>query len=115
MDDILNLLSGLTLAGIPLIVLIPLIVEGLKKLGLPTHWTGFASIIVSVIAFLFVGLVKEWPRIDPWVTLAVAAIVVGLGANGTYSQAKLFKKGNPTHPGEAPQVVGAPTDNRHEP
>lgn len=113
--EIINFLNGFTLIGIPAVILIPVLIELVKRgTGLPTHWTGAVSIGVSVIVFVLIAVINAWPQVEYWVTLALGAIIFGLACNGLYSQFQLFRKGNPTHPGETPQVVGAPSDNRTE-
>ena len=85
MEDFLN---GLTLTGIPVVILMPSIIAWLKSLGLPTSWTGVASAVAGVLVAAAIQAIKTWPQIEPWVCVVVAGVLLGLAANGVYSQYK---------------------------
>ncbi len=89
MDPFLN---GLTLLGIPALILVPLIIEALKTLGLPTRYAGIASIAIGLLIAALIEAVAAWPTITPIVRVLIAGILLGLAASGTYSQ---FRTLNP--------------------
>lgn len=90
-NEWLNLLNGLTLLGIPLVALIPVLVGMLRAWGLSERWTGPAAAILGVIGMLLVQLIDAYPDLGPWVRIPVFGLLLGLGANGAYSQFKMWK------------------------
>jgi ABC-type uncharacterized transport system permease subunit len=86
-----NFLNGLTLLGIPAIVLVPIIVQALKTLGLPNRWAGVAAITAGLIIAALIEAVAAWPTITPIVRTLIAGILLGLAAAGSYSQYRDFK------------------------
>ncbi len=88
MKGVDSFVDGIVLLGIPAMVFVPLVVEGLKSMGLPTRWAIYAAMAVSG---MFVGLaeaVDQWPQIVPMVRWALGTILVGFAAAGIYSEAK---------------------------
>ena len=43
-----NFLNGITLLGIPAVVLVPVLVQGMKMLGLPVRWAGVAALAAGM-------------------------------------------------------------------
>ena len=86
-----NFLNGLTLLGIPAIVLVPIIVEALKTLGLPNRWAGAAAIAVGLTIAALIEAIAAWPTITPIVRMLIAGILLGLASAGSYSQYRVFK------------------------
>lgn len=80
--------SGIVLLGVPVVVLVPLVVEGLKRLGMPIGWATPAAVIVSALLATSVELVGRWPELSPFVRVVLAAIILGFGSSGVYSQAR---------------------------
>lgn len=94
MDDFLN---KFLLAGIPLVLLIPFIVAGLKALFPKLKDLGaFVAVGVSSVLVGAVALVDWKPELDKPVQYVLAAllfaITYGLSASGAYSQVKALKK-----------------------
>jgi hypothetical protein len=81
-------LDGLTLLGIPAVVLVPFLVEGLKRLGLPKRWAGLAALVIGLLVAAAIGSIEAWPQVMPWLKYLVAGLLLGLGSAGVYSQAK---------------------------
>jgi hypothetical protein len=81
----------LLVIGVPLVVLVPAIVQGAKNLGLPTRYAGVAAMAACAIVLGLLELQKEpsWTRGATW---ALLSIVYGLAAAGLYSQAKELTK-----------------------
>lgn len=102
--EILNFVNGFSLVGIPAIVLLPFLLEGLKRLGMPTHWTGFVAVGLGLLIALLIGVVEEWPVLEVWVRRAVFGLLLGLAVPGLYSQVQLFRKGNPLEPPTPPNA-----------
>lgn len=86
-----NFLNGLTILGIPALVLVPLIVQALKNLGLPTRYAGAASIITGLLIAALIEALATWPTITPIIRTLIAGLLLGLAASGTYSQFKELK------------------------
>ncbi|MEO8288605.1 MAG: hypothetical protein ABI670_19470 [Chloroflexota bacterium] len=87
-----NFLNGITLLGIPALILVPLIVQGLKTLGLPARWAGLAAMVVGLIVAGLAEAVTAWPDVTPFVRFLVAGVLLGLASAGSYSQYRLFKQ-----------------------
>lgn len=81
-----NFLNGLTLLGIPAIILVPLLVNGMKTLGLPVRWAGFSAILIGLTVAGLAEAVQAWPSVTPWVRFLVAGLLLGLASVGAYSQ-----------------------------
>jgi hypothetical protein len=86
-----NFLNGLTLLGIPAVVLVPVLVQGLKALGLPVRWAGVAALLAGLAVAGMVEAVSAWPGVTPVVRFIVAGLLLGLAASGSYSQFKSMR------------------------
>ena len=77
----------LLIVGVPLVVIVPALVELAKRLGLPTAYAGIASIGSSA---LILGLVQAQTdaRFGGWAAWLLTSIVYGLAASGLYSMTK---------------------------
>ena len=78
--------NGIVLLGIPAVVLVPLVVEGLKRLGMPVAWATAAAVAVATVVAALAEVVNVWPGVTPVVRVIVAGVVLGLGASGAYAQ-----------------------------
>jgi hypothetical protein len=87
-----NFLNGITLLGIPAVILVPVIVQGIKALGLPARWAGIAALVVGLAVAGLAEIVTAWPSVMPFVRFVVAGVLLGLAAAGSYSQYKVFKQ-----------------------
>ncbi len=81
-----NFLNGLTLLGIPAVVIVPLVVQGFKALGLPVRWAGVAALLVGLAVAGMIEAVSAWPSVTPIVRFIVAGLLLGLASSGSYSQ-----------------------------
>jgi hypothetical protein len=86
MDPITQFLGGFALLGIPAVVLIPVLVEGAKRLGLPARYAGLASLLIGMLVATLIGGVEAWPVITPWVRVVLGGLLLGLASSGAYSQ-----------------------------
>lgn len=80
--------NGIILLGIPAVALVPLVVEGLKRVGLPTRWSTLAAVLTAGLIAALAEAVDSWPSTGPLVRIILAAVVLGFGASGVYSQAR---------------------------
>ena len=92
MSDVDRFADGIVLLGIPAVILVPLVVEGLKRLGLPVAWATPAAIIVAGLVALLAEAVQAWPELAPAVRVLLAAVILGFGASGVYSQARHWEQ-----------------------
>lgn len=83
-----DFLDTFLLFGLPIAVLVPFIVEGLKKLFLPDDWAGLAAVVVAAVLVGLVGLINWHPELAPIVRYILGALLLGLSAAGLYSQKK---------------------------
>ena len=88
-----NFLNGITLLGIPSLVLVPLLVQALKAAGLPAKWAGAAAIAVGLAVAGLAEAVTAWPQVTPFVRWLVAGLLLGLASAGAYSQYRIARGG----------------------
>lgn len=88
-----NFLNGITLLGIPSVVLVPLLVQALKAAGLPVKWAGVAAIVVGLAVAGLAEAVTAWPQVTPLVRWVVAGLLLGLASSGAYSQYRIARGG----------------------
>ena len=88
-----NFLNGITLLGIPSLVLVPLLVQALKAAGLPAKWAGVAAILVGLAVAGLAEAVTAWPQVTPFVRWLVAGLLLGLASAGSYSQYRIARGG----------------------
>ena len=86
-----NLINGLTLLGIPLVVLIPLIIQAFKSWGMSERWTGPVAALLGIAGMAAVQAIAVWPYLEVWVKILVYGLLIGLAANGAYSQFTMWK------------------------
>lgn len=84
MDGIGNII----LFGVPAVVLIPIVVQAAKSLGMPTSWAPWVTLGLSVVVAGVAELMNAFPGTSPWVYGVVSAIVLYLSVTGLYSTSK---------------------------
>ena len=82
-------LDGDLIAGVPLLLIIPALVEVMKRAGLPARFAGLAAIGCGVALFALRDLTLSGA--NAWATWLVGGIVYGLAAAGLYSQRDVLK------------------------
>ena len=92
MNEIDRFADGILLLGVPAVVLVPLVVEGLKRLGLPVAWATPAAVVVAGLVAALAEAVQIWPQLAPLVRVVLAAVILGFGASGAYSQARHWER-----------------------
>lgn len=92
MSEVDRFADGIVLLGVPAVVLVPLVVEGLKRLGLPVAWATPAAVIVAGMVAALAEAVQVWPELGPVVRVVLAAVILGFGASGVYSQARHWEQ-----------------------
>ena len=95
MAELDNFANGITLLEIPAAVILPLLVEMLKRLGLPVKWTLPAAVAGGGLIALLAESVSAWPQLEAPVRVLLAAVILGMAASGAYSQGKLFGTSEP--------------------
>lgn len=93
MDGASDFANGIVLLGVPAVVLVPLLVEGLKRLGMPSQWATPAAVVAGALIAALAEALAIWPEIAPGVRILLAAIVLGFGASGVYSQTRVYRRG----------------------
>lgn len=94
--------AGIVLLGVPAMVAVPLIVEGLKRLGLPSRHAILASVLVAGVVTGLAEAVRAWPPLTPVVRVVFGALILGFSAAGVYSQARYQLATRARAPGEGP-------------
>lgn len=87
------------LAGVPLLVLVPALVELAKRQGMPTRYAGLAAIVMATLLLALAGFALD-PHLEPadparWL---VGGIIYGLAAAGLYSQRTTLTSATPEEP-----------------
>lgn len=87
------------LVGVPLMVVVPALVELAKRQGMPVRYAGLASIIAATLLLALAGYALD-PHLEPgdparWL---VGGIVYGLAAAGLYSQRATLTTGDHDSP-----------------
>lgn len=81
------------LAGVPLVVIVPPLVQLAKTHGLPSRFAGLAAVVIATVllAFASFGLSESFEPADlaRWL---IGGIVYGLAAAGLYSQRDLLNR-----------------------
>lgn len=74
--------------GVPVVVLVPAVVEAAKRAGLPTRYAGLAAIAAATLLVALAdlaGLGNAGGSVARWL---LAGVIYGLAAAGLYSQAR---------------------------
>ena len=95
------------LTGVPVVVIVPALVEGAKRAGLPVRFAGLAAVGCAIVLLALgdLALADELPDVARVARWLVGGVVYGLAAAGLYSQRHLTTK-----PSQAPGGVVATTD-----
>jgi len=88
----MNEIPNPIIAGVPALFAIPLLIEGLKTLGLPSRFAPLASMALGVVWMLAAQAIVAWPGVAPWLTGLIIGPIVGLAASGGYSAVKSATK-----------------------
>lgn len=78
-------------AGVPLLVIVPALVELAKRHGLPVRYAGGAAIALAILLLILGDLALGTPQDGAGVVAAIArwvigGVIYGLAAAGLYSQ-----------------------------
>lgn len=81
-------IGNVVLFGVPAVVLIPIVVQAAKTLGLPDSWAPWVTLGLSVAVAGVAELMNTFPGSTPWVYLVVSAVVLYLSVTGLYHTSK---------------------------
>lgn len=82
-----NWIDNITILGLPAVIVVMAIVQWLKQVGVPTAWAGVSAAICGLIIAGLIEAIRIWPDVaTPVARIAVVGILIGLAANGGYSQ-----------------------------
>ncbi|HEU0163754.1 MAG TPA: hypothetical protein VFQ54_01845 [Thermomicrobiales bacterium] len=88
------------IAGVPLVLVLPALVELVKQQGVPARWAGISSIAIATFLVAVGDLALGNSGEPGWLVRAaiwiVQGIVYGLAAAGLYSQRELILPGQKT-------------------
>ena len=74
-------------SGVPLLVIVPALVELAKRQGLPVRYAGVAAIGLAIVLLALAGLALGEPvTVSSTARWLIGGIVYGLAAAGLYSQ-----------------------------
>ena len=76
------------IAGLPASGVIVALVEGAKRLGLPTRWAPLLAVFLGLLCGVLAHLASVAPHVNLWYQAATGGIVLGLSAAGLYPGAK---------------------------
>lgn len=97
--------AGIVLLGVPAMIAVPLIVEGLKRLGLPARYATLAAVLVAGGVAGLAEAVRSWPQLTPLVRVIFGALIVGFSASGVYSQARYHLQQSPGNAEQLPSTM----------
>ena len=86
-------LPSVVVFGIPLILVVPAMVNLLKSWGLPSVYAGAAAIACSAVVLGLVEL-QAHEQAGGVATWLLASLVYGLASAGLYSQVRKFTEGD---------------------
>jgi len=82
----------LAVAGVPAVVLVPLLVEAAKRAGLPSRYAPLATLLAAGLVAALAEAVPQLPALAPVARWAVATLLLGLGASGAYETARFLRR-----------------------
>ncbi|MCM8745854.1 hypothetical protein NET03_04865 [Thermomicrobium sp. CFH 73360] len=82
----------LLVAGVPAVVLVPLVVEAAKRVGLPTRYAPLATLVAAGLVAGAAEALPFMPVLEPVVRWAVATLLLGLGATGAYETTRFLRR-----------------------
>jgi hypothetical protein len=106
MENAMETLDPLVpLTGVPVIVIVPALIEGAKRAGLPVRFAGLTAVgcAIALLALGDVALAGGTPEVGRVARWLVSGVVYDLAAAGLYSQRHLAST-----PSQLPTSVGAP-------
>jgi hypothetical protein len=83
--------------GVPVVALVPAVVEAAKRAGLPVRFAGLAAVLAATVLVALADLARGGHDPARWL---LAGVVYGLAVAGLYSQARRVA-GNRTGPDAA--------------
>ncbi len=78
------------LYGVPVVALVPALVEGAKPAGLPPRYAGLAAIGVAAMLAALGDLAQGGSTASAAARWLVAGVIYGLAGSGLYTQARLL-------------------------
>jgi len=82
----------LAVAGVPAMVLVPLVVEAAKRAGLPSRYAPLATLVAAGLVAALAEALPVMPGLWPLARWAVATLLLGLGASGAYETARFLRR-----------------------
>jgi hypothetical protein len=74
--------------GIPIVVLVPAVVEAAKRAGMPVRYAGVAAVVAATLFVAMAELAHGDGTANDVARWLLAGVVYGLAAVGLYSQAR---------------------------
>ena len=84
--------ATLAVAGVPAVVLVPLVVEAAKRAGLPSRYAPLATLLAAGLVAALAEALPVVPELAPLARWAVATLLLGLGASGAYETARFLRR-----------------------
>ncbi|MDP9367752.1 MAG: hypothetical protein M3Q03_05680 [Chloroflexota bacterium] len=84
------------LYGVPVVALVPAVVEGAKRAGLPPRYAGLAAIGIAAVLVALGDLAQGESVAGAVARWLVAGVVYGLAGSGLYTQVRLLPSGSAT-------------------
>ena len=82
----------LAVAGVPAVVLVPLLVEAAKRVGLPTRYAPLATLVAAGLVAALAEAAPVLPQLAPFGRWVVATLLLALGASGAYETARFLRR-----------------------
>lgn len=88
--------GDVVLFGVSMVIMIPLLIEGFKGLGMPDSWTPWVALALSFLGAFASVLINLFPELQgPWYILAytvVSGLVLWLMVTGLYQVGRNVSK-----------------------
>ena len=86
------------LAGVPVVVIVPALIEGAKQAGLPTRYAGLAAIVAATCLMALADIAAGETSIGAPARWVLFGLVHGLAGAGLYSQVRRLPSPAPGPP-----------------
>lgn len=84
--------DSLLVAGVPAVVLVPLVIELAKRLGLPSRYAPLASLLAASLVAAAAELAPTVPALLPLLRWGVATLLLSLSASGAYETVRFYRR-----------------------
>lgn len=78
------------IGGILIIPIVVAIVQGLKRIGMPSKYAPWANLFFMAVGYGLVQYVGLYPQAEPWIKMVLQIVILFLAANGLYTLGEYY-------------------------